>query len=96
MEVPDLDRVVHDPTRFAILTMLAATYEVELAFLEDCIGLPHPQLASHVSKLGAAGYIVALGRLWRGLQVTSYRITPAGRRALESYRRQLLGAPLDG
>jgi DNA-binding MarR family transcriptional regulator len=85
----DLDRLVHEPARLAILTVLAAAEEVEFRFLEETIGLTRGNLSSHVSKLEEGGYLV-VKKAFRGkLPVTSYRITPTGRRALETYRRQL-------
>jgi len=85
----DLDRLVHEPARLAILTVLAEAEEVEFRFLESVTGLTKGNISSHVSKLEAAGYVTV--RKWfRGrVPATSYGITPAGRAALESYRAAL-------
>jgi DNA-binding transcriptional ArsR family regulator len=86
----ELDRVVHEPARLAILTILAAAEEVEFSFLEAAIGLTKGNLSSHLSKLEAASYIVVYKAFRAKKPVTSYRIAPEGRQALERYRTKLL------
>lgn len=88
----ELDRIVHEPARLAILTILAGAEEVEFKFLEATTGLTRGNLSSHVSRLEAAGYLV-VRKAFRGkLPVTSFRIAGAGRRALETYLEQLRSA----
>ena len=85
-----VDRVVHEPARLAILTILAAAEEVEFKFLEAAIGLTRGNLSSHVARLEAAGYLTVTKVFRDRIPVTSYRLTTQGRRALEAYRRQML------
>lgn len=88
----NLDRVVHEPARLAILTVLAEAEAVEFRFIETVTGLTRGNLSSHASKLEAAGYI-EVDKAFRGrTPVTSYRITEAGREALTSYRDRLRAA----
>lgn len=88
-ELVNLDRVVHEPARLAILTILAEAEEVEFRFIESMTGLTRGNLSSHASKLEAAGYI-EVSKAFRGrTPVTSYRITAAGREALTTYRTRL-------
>lgn len=84
-----LDRVVHEPARLAILTVLAEAERVEFRFLENVTGLTRGNISSHVSKLEAAGYLSVTKEFRGRTPVTSYRITDAGREALTSYRAQL-------
>ncbi len=86
----DLDRVVHEPARLAILTVLSAAEEVQFKFLEEVLGLTKGNLSSHVSKLEEAGYLTVSKEFAGKLPVTSYRITARGRKALEAYRSRLL------
>jgi DNA-binding transcriptional ArsR family regulator len=86
----ELDRVVHEPARLAILTILAAADEVAFTFLEETIGLTRGNLSSHVSKLEGAGYLTVNKAFRHRKPVTSYRITPAGRKAIDGYRKLLL------
>ncbi len=92
-----LDRVVHEPARLAILTVLAEAEEVEFRFLEVVTGLTRGNLSSHASKLETAGYIEVEKSFRARTPVTSYRITAPGREALDTYReqmRRLLGPDL--
>jgi DNA-binding transcriptional ArsR family regulator len=84
-----LDRVVHEPARLVILTVLAQAEEVEFRFLERVSGLTKGNLSSHISRLEEAGYVV-VKKFFRGkLPATSLRITRSGRSALKRYREQL-------
>ena len=85
----ELDRLVHEPARLAVLTILAAAEEVEFLFLEETTGLTKGNLSSHLSKLESGAYLTVKKRFKGKLPVTSYRITKVGRRALEGYRRRL-------
>jgi DNA-binding transcriptional ArsR family regulator len=85
-----LDRLVHEPARLVILTVLAAAEEVEFLFLEETTGLTRGNLSSHLSKLETGAYLTVKKRFKGKLPVTSCRITKEGRRALDGYRRQLL------
>jgi DNA-binding MarR family transcriptional regulator len=85
----DLDRVVHEPARLAILTVLAAAEVVEFLFLQKVTGLNKGNLSSHAQKLEAAGYLET-SKAFRGrIPVTAFRITDAGRAAIRDYREQL-------
>lgn len=84
-----VDRLVHEPARLVILTVLVEAEEVEFRFLERVSGLTKGNLSSHLAKLEEAGYLV-VRKFFRGkLPATSLRITRAGRSALKKYRQQL-------
>lgn len=84
-----LDRMVHEPARLAILTVLSAAESVEFRFLEAVTGLTRGNISSHASKLEEAGYIT-IHKAFRGrAPVTSYSITAKGSTALSAYRAQL-------
>ncbi len=88
-EFLSLDRLVHEPARLVILTVLNEADEVEFRFLEEVSGLTKGNLSSHISKLEEAGYL-AVKKFFRGkLPATSFKITRAGRAALKTYRQQL-------
>ncbi|HJV91178.1 MAG TPA: transcriptional regulator [Holophagaceae bacterium] len=85
----EVDRLVHEPARLAILTVLASAAEVEFLFLQKVLGLSKGNLSSHAQKLEGAGYLETLKAFRERLPVTSFRITPEGRAALETYQAQL-------
>ena len=81
----DLDRLVHEPARLAILTVLASAGAVEFRFLETVTGLTRGNLNSHATKLEAAGYL-EVEKGFRGkVPVTTCHLTATGRRALDGY-----------
>jgi len=84
-----LDRLVHEPARLLILTILAGAKRVEFTFLENMSGLSKGNLSSHMSKLEAAG-LISVHKRFRGKRpLTELSITRAGRKALDDYRNQL-------
>jgi len=92
----DLDRLVHEPARLAILTVLEAAERVEFKFLEAVTRLTKGNLNSHATKLEAGGYL-EVHKAFRGkIPVTSFSITPAGRKALWDYWSALSAARPEG
>jgi len=84
-----LDRVIHEPARLVILTVLAQAEEVEFKFLEQITRLTKGNLSSHLARLEIAGYL-QMKKWFRGkIPTTSLRITKLGRKALSHYRRQV-------
>ncbi len=89
-----LERLVHEPARLAILTILAETEEADFKFLLAATGMTKGNLSSHAAKLEQAGYIEVMKRFHGKLPVTSFRLTAAGRRALQRYWRQIASVGL--
>ena len=85
----ELDRMVHEPARLAILTVLASAEEVAFLFLQRVTGLSKGNLSSHTQKLEAAGYLETVKAFQGRIPVTSFRITEDGRVALRAYHLQL-------
>jgi DNA-binding transcriptional ArsR family regulator len=85
----DLDRLLHEPSRLVIVTLLYAVDSADFLFLLRQSGLSKGNLSSHLAKLEAAGYI-AVEKTFRGrIPMTICRLTTAGREALRRYRIQL-------
>jgi DNA-binding transcriptional ArsR family regulator len=84
-----VDRVVHEPARLAILTALFAAEEVEFLFLQKVTTLSKGNLSSHTQRLEAAGYLKTTKQFRGRIPVTTFRITKAGRAALETYQKQM-------
>lgn len=85
----NLDRLVHEPARLAILTVLASAEEIDFKFLEAVTGLSRGNLSSHTAKLETAGYLEVIKRFKGRRPHTSYCITEQGRQALTAYWREL-------
>ena len=90
-EIPalDLDRLVHEPARLAILAHLHVVDEADFTWLSQNIGLTKGNLSSHMSKLEDAGYLRIHKDFEEGKPVTTLKISAAGRRALKRYRADL-------
>ena len=85
----DVDRIVHEPARLAILTVLSADDQVEFLFLLKVTGLSKGNLSAQAQKLEAAGYLETAKGFRGRIPVTSFRLTPAGRKALAAYHTQM-------
>ena len=85
----DLDRMVHEPARLAILTVLSAAEEVEFLFLLKVTGLTKGNLSAQSQKLEAAGFLKTRKAFRGRVPVTSFKLTVAGRKALGAYHQQL-------
>lgn len=84
-----LDRLIHEPARLMILTILAGAESVEFRFIERISGLSKGNLSSHMSKLENAGLIEVIKTFRAKRPLTTLRITPAGRAGLARYREHL-------
>ncbi len=88
-EIASLDRLIHEPARLAILSVLYAVKEADFLFLLRETGLTKGNLSTHLSKLEGAGYIEIEKGYVGKLPQTLCRMTEAGRQAFDDYRKQL-------
>ena len=87
--VLQLDRLIHEPARLLIMSILAGAESAEFGFVETLSGLSKGNLSSHLARLEAAG-LVAIDKSFRGKRpLTTLRATKAGRDALAAYRLRL-------
>lgn len=90
--IAELDRVIHEPGRLAIVALLAAVEECDFLYLMQETELSKGNLSSHLAKLEEAGY-VEIEKTYRGkVPRTLLRLTAAGRKAFEGYRSALNAA----
>ncbi|MEA2704976.1 MAG: hypothetical protein QOD63_2921, partial [Actinomycetota bacterium] len=52
-----LDRLIHEPGRLAILTVLSSVKDADFVFLQRTTGLTKGNLSSHLTKLEDAGLV---------------------------------------
>lgn len=79
----ELDPLIHDRVRLSILAALAAGGPLGFVELKEASGATDGNLASHGTKLEAAGYVRISKD--RGARRTTYGITKKGARALHRY-----------
>lgn len=82
---PGLDRLVHERTRLAIMSILAVVESVSFSQLKRLLGATDGNLSVHARKLEDAGYLAASKYFDGRLPRTTYQLTAAGRAALKGY-----------
>jgi DNA-binding HxlR family transcriptional regulator len=80
-----LDRVIHERVRLAIVSTLAVHETLTFNELKTMLDTTDGNLSVHARKLEEAGYVACKKGYEGRVPRTEYRITAAGRRALERY-----------
>jgi DNA-binding MarR family transcriptional regulator len=81
----DLDRLIHERTRLGIVSALAVNPSLAFGELKVLLRVTDGNLSVHARKLEDAGYILCTKSFAGRLPKTEFRLTAAGRRALERY-----------
>jgi DNA-binding HxlR family transcriptional regulator len=83
--VPALDRLIHERLRLGIVSALAVNESLTFNELKHLLGTTDGNLSVHARKLEEAAYVTC-SKYFEGRQPrTEYRLTPAGREALQRY-----------
>ncbi len=84
-----LDRVIHEPARLMLVTLLSVVESADFLYLLKESDLTKGNLSVHLSKLEEAGYVEA-EKTFRGkMPHTEYRLTSKGKSAFDQYRKSL-------
>ena len=87
--VTELDRLIHEPARLLIVTILSTVESADFLFLQRETGLTKGNLSAHLSKLEDAGY-VKIQKTFKGkLPLTVCKLTATGTKAVTQYRPHL-------
>lgn len=92
---PTLDRVIHERLRLGIVSALAVNDSMTFVELKNLLNTTDGNLSVHARKLEEAGYVACAKSFADRVPKTEYRLTAAGRRALEKYlghMESLIGA----
>ena len=81
----DLDRLIHERVRLAIVSVLAVNDALSFNELKDLLQTTDGNLSVHARKLEEAGYISCVKGYDGRTPRTEYTITDAGRAALAGY-----------
>jgi DNA-binding HxlR family transcriptional regulator len=88
-DLPELDRTIHERMRLGIVSALAINDSLSFNDLRRLLKTTDGNLSVHARKLEDAHYINC-NKFFEGrIPRTEYRLTPAGRRALEAYIGQM-------
>jgi len=80
-----LDRIIHERGRLAIMSMLAASQELSFTELRDTLEMTDGNLTTHMRTLQEAGY-VSIAKSYRNRRpLTTVSLTAAGRQAFANY-----------
>jgi DNA-binding HxlR family transcriptional regulator len=84
-----LDAVIHERARLAIVSALAVNDVLSFNDLKNLLEISDGNLSVHARKLETAGYVKCTKSFVGRQPRTEFRLTVAGRRALEEYLRQM-------
>ena len=85
VSAPELDRLIHERMRLGIVSALAVNETLTFNDLKKLLKTTDGNLSVHARKLEDAQYIACTKSFEGRLPKTEYRLTAAGRRALERY-----------
>ena len=85
----ELDRLIHERMRLGIVSALAVNESLSFNDLKNLLATTDGNLSVHARKLEEADYIECEKYFEGRLPKTVYRLTAAGRHALERYLDQM-------
>lgn len=86
----EVDRVIHEPARLAIVAVLAACDAADFVYLRNATQMTQGNLSAHLAKLEEAGYVSIEKRFQGKKPNTLCQLTDAGRSAFKKYRAQVV------
>lgn len=81
----DLDRLIHERVRLGIVSALAVNRSLTFNELKAMLKTTDGNLSVHARRLEEADYVVCTKSFDGRLPKTEFRLTAAGRKALERY-----------
>lgn len=88
-KMANVDRLIHEPARLMIMTILSVVDEADFLYLQRETELTRGNLSSHLAKLEEAGYIHIEKTYREKIPLTLCSLTNSGREAFTAYRNQL-------
>ena len=80
-----LDRVIHEKGRLAIMSILAASPELSFTELRDALGMTDGNLTTHIRALQQEGYVAVAKSYQNRRPLTTCSLTAPGRKAFTDY-----------
>jgi len=80
-----LDRVIHEKGRLAIMSLLAATPELSFTELRDTLKMTDGNITTHIRTLQEAGYLSVTKSYEDKRPLTTCRLTAKGRQAFADH-----------
>ncbi len=80
-----LDRVIHEKGRLAIMSMLAASPELSFTEMRDALKMTDGNLTTHIRTLQEAGYVSVTKSFQNNRPLTTCALTTVGKSAFTNY-----------
>jgi len=80
-----LDRVIHEKGRLAIMSMLAATPALSFTELRDALAITDGNLTTHIRILQKEGFVVVSKSFANKRPLTTCTLSAAGKKAFAGY-----------
>jgi len=80
-----LDRVIHEKGRLAIMSLLAATPQLSFTEMRGTLNMTDGNLTAHVRTLHETGYVSVTKAFQDNRPLTTYSLTKEGRKAFTAY-----------
>ncbi|MBN2047799.1 MAG: transcriptional regulator [Anaerolineaceae bacterium] len=87
--IDDIDKLIHEPARLKILSVLSIVESCDFIFLMRQTNLTWGNLSAHLKKLDAANYIEIKKEFIDNKPKTLVFLTPPGREAFDDYRQKM-------
>jgi len=81
----EIDRVIHEKGRLAIMSMLAASPELSFTELREALEMTDGNLTTHIRTLQEAGYVSVTKSFQNKRPLTTCAMTPQGKKAFANY-----------
>jgi DNA-binding MarR family transcriptional regulator len=81
----NLDRIIHEKGRLAIMSSLAASPELSFTELRDTLNMTDGNVTTHIRTLQEAGYLSVAKSYQNNRPLTTCTLTAAGRKAFAAY-----------
>lgn len=89
-DIKDFDRLIHEPSRLAIMAVLYAAQSADFKYLLNATTLTKGNLSAHLRKLENGQYLTITKGFKGNYPHTACALTNQGRKAFEAYRKQYL------
>jgi len=80
-----LDRVIHEKGRLAIMSLLAASPQLAFTELRDTLNMTDGNITAHLRTLQESGYVAVTKSFQSGRPLTTFALTAEGRKAFATY-----------
>jgi DNA-binding transcriptional ArsR family regulator len=81
----EIDRVIHEPVRLQIMSVLTGVDRADFTFMLTTLGLSKGNLSTHIDRLERAKYVKVHKSFNGKMTLTEYSLTKKGQKALVDY-----------